>query len=302
MPFPTLILAMIVMSFMPVILIMLAIPIVAGSFYKTQAQSPAVRPTPSNAVHDIEAIVNSQGKTIMERFSTPPGYARKVVDPNSFAHYLRTLPLKPPGTKVRYYDGREKPAEAYEAVVDMSISGKDLQQCADAVVRLRAEYFYAAKAYDKISFKLTNGFQVDYSEWIKGMRVLVKGNKTSWIKSAPPSTSYKEFRNYLEFIFMYAGTVSLSKSLHQKNIKDLSIGDVFIIGGTPGHAVIVVDMAESKRGEKVFMLAQSYMPAQETQVLKNHFNNRISPWYQLNATADLHTPEWTFKPSQLKGW
>ena len=287
---------------MTVLIVILVMGVVAGSFFKPYAQTLTDRSLQNIRVPVIETTSNNPGKTIKERFPPPAGYARKEVDPGSFAHYLRTLPLKPPGTKVRYYNGREKPSAAYEAVVDMTISGKDLQQCADAVMRLRAEYFYAAKAYDKISFILTNGFRVDYSEWIEGRRVLVKGNKTSWIKSAAPSNTYKDFQNYMEFIFMYAGTVSLSKSLYQKNMPDLSIGDVFIIGGTPGHAVIVVDMAENNRGEKIFMLAQSYMPAQETQVLKNHLNKRISPWYQLNATADLHTPEWTFKASQLKGW
>src|SRR6185503_15307791 len=118
----------------------------------------------------------------------------------------------------------------------MEISHKDLQQCADAVMRLRGEYFYYQKEYDKISFTLTNGFKVDYSEWIKGNRIIVAGNKTSWKKSAEPSNTYKDFRNYMEFIFTYAGSLSLSRSMHSKNIKDIAIGDVFIVGGSPGHA------------------------------------------------------------------
>ena len=37
----------------------------------------------------------------------------------------------------------------------------------------------------------------------------------------------------------------------------------------PGHVVLIVDMAENDKGEKIFMLAQSYMPAQQTQILIN---------------------------------
>lgn len=62
------------------------------------------------------------------------------------------------------------------------LAKKDLQQCADAVMRLRAEYFYDQKAYDKISFTLTNGFKVDYSEWIKGNRIVVNGNTAKLAK------------------------------------------------------------------------------------------------------------------------
>lgn len=247
-------------------------------------------------------IINVQGMTVQSRFHTPTGFERKQVDKGSFADYLRNLPLKPAGSKVRYFNGKIKPAEVYDAVIDMDIPSKDLQQCADAIIRLRAEYFYSVKQYDKITFTLTNGFTMNYSEWIKGNRVVVKGNKTSWYKSAKPSNTYKDLRNYLDFVFTYAGTLSLSKSLHLKNCKDIAIGDVFIVGGSPGHAVIVVDLAQNKRGEKLFILAQSFMPAQETHILKNMKNKNISPWYTANINGTLNTPQWLFDVGQLKTW
>lgn len=247
-------------------------------------------------------LINEKGKTVQTRFNPPKGFHRKHLDTNSFANYLRNLPLKPAGTKVKYYNGNIKSNEVYDAVVDMDISNKDLQQCADAIMRLRGEYLYAIKAYQKISFTLTNGFQVDYTEWMKGNRVIVNGNKTEWQKKAEPSNTYKDFRNYMEFVFIYAGTISLSKSLRPKNIKDLSIGDVFIMGGSPGHAVIVVDIAENNTGEKVFLLAQSYMPAQEIQILKNNNAVQTSPWYNTNIQNKLFTPEWTFEVKHLKTW
>jgi len=249
---------------------------------------------------NYKSLIDENGMTIQTRFNPPDGFQRKPVDENSFAYYLRNLPLKPAGTKVKYYNGNIKYDDVYDAVVDMDISDKDLQQCADAIMRLRGEYFYAIKAYDQISFTLTNGFKMDYSEWMQGNRVIVNGNKTIWRKTAEPSNTYKDFRNYMEFVFTYAGSYSLSKSLHSKNIKDLAIGDVFIVGGFPGHAVIVVDVAENDNGEKVFLLAQSYMPAQETQILKNFNDDKISPWYNTNIIGQLHTPQWTFEIEQLK--
>lgn len=246
--------------------------------------------------------MNEGGATIEKRFIPPAGFKRKAVAENSFAKYLRNLPLKPAGTKVKYYDGSIKNKDVYDAVVDMEISNKNLQQCADAIIRLRGEYLYSIKAYDQISFTLTNGFKVDYSEWIKGNRVMVNGNKTYWQKNAAASNTYKDFRNYMEFVFMYAGTLSLSKSLQPKNIGDIAIGDVFIVGGSPGHAVIVVDLAENEKGEKVFLLAQSYMPAQETQILKNQNDHNVSPWYSAKGNGNIFTPEWDFTTNQLKAW
>lgn len=257
---------------------------------------------PGGQLQPATRIINEKGMTLQTRFNTPEGFTRKPVETTSFAQYLRNLPLKKAGEKVKYYNGEVKEDNVYSAVVAMDIGRKNLQQCADAVMRLRAEYFFAQKAYDKISFTLTNGFNVSYSKWIEGNRVMVDGNKTSWRKIAEPSNTYQDFRNYMELIFNYAGTLSLSKMLHHKSIADISIGDVFIIGGSPGHAVIVVDVAENKKGEKIFLLAQSYMPAQETQILKNFNDSKLSPWYSNDIVSSFSTPQWTFAVNQLMTW
>ena len=55
--------------------------------------------------------INPNGNTIAERFVPIAGYVRLPVNPNSFAAYLREFPLKPNGTKVLLFDGREKPIE-----------------------------------------------------------------------------------------------------------------------------------------------------------------------------------------------
>ncbi len=255
-----------------------------------------------NSEIESTEIINRDGKTVETRFKTPFGFDRRFADKETFNYYLRNLPLKQAGSKVKYYNNNIKTNDVYEAVVDMEITNKDLQQCADAVIRLRGEYFYSLKQYEKISFKLTNGFEVNYTEWMSGKRIKVVGNKTSWYQAKEASNSYKDFRAYMDFIFSYAGTISLNKSLHKKNIKDIAPGDVFIVGGSPGHAVIVVDVAENKSGEKVFMLAQSYMPAQETQILKNISDKKISPWYRADFSGSLFTPEWVFNADQLKTW
>lgn len=247
-------------------------------------------------------IINSEGKTVQERFNVPDNYERVKVEERSFGEYLRNLPLKPHGSKVKYYDGNIKDrTNVYEAVIDMNIGDKNLQQCADAIMRLRGEYLFGKGDYDKIHFNFTNGFRVDYSKWIDGYRIKIDGNKTEYVKKTQPSNTYEDFLNYMEYIFMYAGTLSLSKELEDIEIEDMEIGDVFIKGGSPGHAVIVIDMAVNKEtGEKIYMLAQSYMPAQDIQVLCNGNDKELSPWYRLDDDEIIKTPEWTFDKNQLK--
>jgi hypothetical protein len=77
---------------------------------------------------------------------------------------------------------------------------------------------------------------------------------------------------------------------------------VFIKGGFPGHAVLVIDMAiNPATGERRFMLLQSYMPAQDMHVLKNPKAPDGSPWYPVPADkAELATPEWVFPAGTLR--
>jgi hypothetical protein len=245
---------------------------------------------------------NLSGNTIQQRFQPPLGFVREEESKSSFGHFLRNLSLKPLGANVLYYDGTVKyNRNVYDAVVNLPIGKQDLHQCADAVMRLRADYFYSQKQYDKIHFNFTNGFRVDFSKWAAGYRITVKGNKTSWVKTAKPSVSYETYWKYLETVFMFAGTASLEKELKAIKIFDVKIGDVFIKGGFPGHAVIVVDIAVNpKTNQKIMLLAQSYMPAQEIQILKNPNNTALNPWYVTDFGSSLKTPEWTFNSSQLK--
>jgi len=75
----------------------------------------------------------------------PQGYSRIPADSSSFAGWLRNVGLKE-NKMVYLFDGRPKLNQmAQFAVLDISVPAKDLQQCADAVMRLRAEYLFAEK-------------------------------------------------------------------------------------------------------------------------------------------------------------
>jgi hypothetical protein len=107
---------------------------------------------------------------------------------------------------------------------------------------------------------------------------------------------------YLQRVFGICGSASLSKQLHAISLNAIKAGDVLIRGGFPGHAVIVMDVAENKKGEKVYLLAQSYMPAQDIHVLVNPANQDLSPWYKVSDDEMIETPEYIFQKEELKRW
>jgi hypothetical protein len=258
--------------------------------------------TALNILVKSQDIINPEGKNIRERILVPDGFERIPLDEKSFGFYLRNLPLKPHGTDVFLYNGEIKSNKVHVAVIDMEIGSLDLQQCADAVIRLRSEYLYARKLYGLIHYNFTNGFRADYAKWALGYRIDVKGNQVKWIKLAEISYEYKVFRQYLDVIFTYAGTYSLAQEMVSVAYRDIQPGDVFIRGGSPGHAVIIVDVALNKsNGRKIYLLAQSYMPAQDIHVLKNPSDPELSPWYEVNLTSEtISTPEWDFKAEDLR--
>jgi hypothetical protein len=246
------------------------------------------------------SIFNAEGTTVSRRFSPPPGYERMAMPEQSFGYYLQHFPLLPHGTDVLFFNGKKKPKDVHAAVLDIDVGTKDLQQCADAIMRLYAEHLFEKKQFDEIGFHFTNGFYCDYVSWRNGKRIQVDGNKTKWVQRSSYSDTWETFRSYMEFVFIYAGTISMSKELTAVDYKHLEPGHVFVQGGSPGHAVVVVDCAVNDRGEKMYLLAQSYMPAQSIHVLKNLNDPEISPWYKLNENETIYTPEWTFYPHDLK--
>lgn len=254
-----------------------------------------------NAKKIQENFINLAGSTIEERYLPPKGYERVPFDPDSFSVFLRKQTLKPYGEKVLYYNGKTKnPEGIYDSAFDVDIGERDLHQCADATMLLRAEYLYSRELYDALHFNFTSGFNAEYIKWKQGYRIKVEGNNVFYYKATEPSNTYQSFRAYMTMVMAYAGTLSLEQEMQPIKIEDMEIGDVFIVGGSPGHAVIIVDLAENQEGEKTFLLAQSYMPAQQTQLLVNPMDKVLSPWYSLQGKDKLITPEWTFELDTLR--
>lgn len=240
-------------------------------------------------------------ESVEARIAPPPGFQRVPAARGSFAEWLRGLPTKPGRPPVLLYDGRLKANQtAHHLVLDVDVGARDRQQCADAVIRLRAEYLRATGVEDRICFQFTSGALARWSAWRQGMRPRIRGNAVSWEKRAEPDSSYASFSRYLDLVFDYAGSYSLSREMERvRDPRRIQAGDVFIQGGFPGHAVLVIDVAEDAQGRRAVLLAQSYMPAQEIHVLRNPGAPQ-TPWYVIDSDGPLATPEWVFPPGSLR--
>lgn len=106
--------------------------------------------------------IDKSAETVATRFSPPAGFERTITEASSFAAYLRQLPLKAWNSKVLYFDRRPKETpNVYISVVNLEIGKKDLHQCADAVMRLRAEYLYANRRFEAIHFNFGSYLTLD---------------------------------------------------------------------------------------------------------------------------------------------
>ncbi len=261
----------------------------------TQTATPKPTEEPFTGFYDTEAM------TLKERIHTPEGFHREEVETDSFAAFMENYALYKDGKKVKLYDKTLKQnQDAHVAVLKMKLVEGDLQQCADSIIRLYAEYFYQNKMYDKMNFHLVNGFACEFSKWAEGMRVSFSGSSTTWTQSAAANDDETVFEKYLRFVFAYASTISLSDESKKIKKAEIQAGDIFVQGGSPGHAVMVLDVCTDDSGRKAFLLGQGFMPAQQFHVLKNPLHED-DPWYYVDElTYPLQTPEYTFEKGSLK--
>ncbi len=239
--------------------------------------------------------------SVASRLRTPFGYARLEVEPGSFGEWLRGLPLEPGRGIINMYDGSPAGTQRFHvAVVAIDVGGCDLQQCADSIIRLRAEYLRAAGRDDEVAFRFTSGDLAKWTDWRDGLRPVVRENRVTWSRSAARDGSYASFRKYLDTVFTYAGTHSLEQELDP--VEDPALveaGDVFIIGGFPGHAMLVIDVAETRRGERMFMLAQGLLPARDIHIV--HDGGFIKDyWHPAKTTGRFYAGGWPFGYTDLR--
>ncbi len=298
----------------PLDLLLLAGAIGAGAFVLANRAAPFARPG-SPALPDWPGPAAAAPRypwrtgswevasALYRRFPAPEGSARPQVDPGGFAEWLRCLPLLPGRGTVRYPSGNPKPDQSsHAAVLDLDTGPGDLQQCADTILRLRAEYLWSTGDLDGLAFHFTSGDLCRWSDWASGVRPRVSGNHVEWVRSAEPDDSRASFLDWLRVVFTYAGTISTRREMATvASWTELAAGDVLVRAGSPGHAVIVVDVAERPGGlERAVLLAQGYMPAQCPHVLARPGTDGEDAWFPLPDGGTLEVAGWEFGEEDLR--
>jgi hypothetical protein len=230
------------------------------------------------------------------RFPVPPGFARSDAPQGSFGAFLRDLPLLPAGAKVVDWRGRPLYEDGAHpniaAVVDLDVGTRDLQQCADAIVRLNAEWRYG-RGERSLVYKAVSGQPLAYAGWLAGDRAKVSNQLLSFVRSAPPhADDHGAFRSWLDEVFAWAATGSIARDGKPVTREAIVGGDFFVLTGSPfGHAVLVLDVARDASGRLALLLGQSYMPAQSFHVLRPSASS--SPWFVVGASeVEVDTPFW----------
>lgn len=244
-----------------------------------------------------DRFINKEGKTIVDRVKIPDGYKRVEYKQGTFQKYIQQYALKPYEAKIINYDGSKYFYQSgHFGILELPVPKNGLQQCADALIRIRAEYLWKRNRKDKIGFNFTSGHYCSWKKYAQGYRPKIKGNKVTFHKTAKANSSKANFYKYLNLIFIYSGTLSLYTELPKiTSIKNLKVGDMLVKPGTPGHIAMIVDEIKNQKGEKLFLLAEGNTPAQSVHLLKNPMDKDISPWYALTTNNRIDTPLYPFE-------
>ncbi len=244
-------------------------------------------------------FVNPKTNILKDRLLLLSAFKRVETPVNSWENFLQNLKLQDFGKPILKYDGSEISDQKHHVgILTYDIGTTDLQQCADALIRLRAEYLFKNEKYSDIHFRFTSGDNYAWESYAKGIRPIINGNSVRFSQSANQNqlNNYPEFRKYLDIIFTYAGTISLARDLKEdRNKKEFEIGDLIITPGSPGHVVMIVDKIENA-DQKRYALVEGYTPAQSIHILSENGN----PWFDLKISDNIPTPRYNFKNAVIK--
>jgi hypothetical protein len=235
---------------------------------------------------------------------TPRGYKRVPADAGSFGAWLRALPIRTDRDEVRSYDGARIVTRS-GGVVPWDLGKRNVLQCADSAIRLHAEFLWSAQRRGQIAYHFTSGDRSAWTDWAAGERFEIQGNKVKRARGAARKADHAEFRRYLDGVFLYAGTQSLRLDSKPVPIGEhAQAGDFFVAPGSPGHAVVLLDIAVGPDGGRVALVGQGYIPAQDFHLVAESRSDVIDGlWFPLpEASGEVFdTPSWSpFARSDLR--
>ncbi len=231
--------------------------------------------------------------TLDKHIPTPDGFSRVEASDKSYAAYLRGLPVRTDRQNVLLYNG-DRSSMPSAGIIPLDLGKRDLHQCADSVIRLYAEYLWSTDQEDDATFHYTSGDLAKWTDWKKGRPLKIKGRKVVQSKAKPYPDTHKAYRKWLDQVFMYASTRSLHRdSKRVKQSKYLQSGDFFLQGGSPGHVIMILDIAENATGQRVALMGQGYLPAREFHIIKGAgVGVEDNVWFVLDDKQPIVTSSW----------
>jgi hypothetical protein len=208
------------------------------------------------------SYVFSQAKTVAN-IKHPFNYTRNSYIKNSFSEWIQQLPIKATNDILSHGNTKINNSLYHVfAVVQMPLLFKtDLEQCADYSMRFWAE-FHKAKN------KLNDLYLFDYS----GTRKYYKSEG-------------KSYTNFLQWAFNTSNSSSLKNGCKEVPESDLQPGDMFVQNETGGigHVSMIVDVCSNGKGEKLYLIGYSFMPAQEFHIEKAMNDYGVEGWFSLEG-------------------
>jgi len=133
------------------------------------------------------------------------------------------------------------------AVVAIDVGKADLQQSPDVVVRLDAEWRFAKGERD-MSYEGATGLDMPLSRFAKGDRIVALGGNIFWAPRAKPAKiDYPTFRSYLDTVFTWANSTSLSTQGTKVEPADIQPGDFFVHQASPATSCSCSTSHRSRR-------------------------------------------------------
>ncbi len=233
---------------------------------------------------EVAASHREADGSVIGTYPPPQGAQAHAVE--GFGAWLQALELEAPSVPVRTHAGRVVPGDFH--VVKLPMVSGDLQQCADTAIRLRAEWLLEQGREDDILFHATSGDPMPWSRYRGGEKAYEQGNRLAW-RDAPAQS----WDQYLSAVFMWAGTRSLSYDTVADALP--TAGDILVLPGSPGHAVILLAVANDAGGTYV-LAGQGYMPAQSFHIVRGPHGG----WWEWDDGARIGP--WEFPGDSLRRW
>lgn len=228
-------------------------------------------------------------RSLASRFPPPRGAECVPLTAGSWGDWLRGLPMLPPGAPVRFAEGQPLPALRLPWVAGVAdLDVRRHQECADTIFRLRLEFLRQAGRERELVVPTGGGDPLSWARWQQGFRLRLVGDRLRLVRDAAPDASRASFDRYLASVFLWCGTYSLEEMSRPVPPAQLAVGDILVRPGSPGHAVLIADLARTPNGRLHALILQGHMPAQSAQISRASLRGA---WYPLDFARPLDLPD-----------